>query len=38
MFSGAEKRGAKYHVSPPNHHNFTTKTHAKNAVETAKPH
>jgi hypothetical protein len=36
MFLGAEKRGAEHHVSPPNHHNSTTKNPAKNPVEKLK--
>jgi hypothetical protein len=37
MFLGAEKRGAKHHVSPPNHHNFTTKNHAKTLRKSQNP-
>jgi hypothetical protein len=37
MFLGAEKRGAKHHVSPPNHHNFTTKNHAKTLWKSQNP-
>jgi hypothetical protein len=37
MFLGAEKRGAKHHVSPADHHNFTTKNHAKTLWKSKNP-
>jgi len=37
MFLGAEIRGAKHHVSPPNHHNFTTKNHPQTLWKSQNP-